>query len=484
MAFHQNSNVFNSIKMLSVDPTAKSLIPIKKKEIQSKNHSDIVINKPSNDSNSLHDKAKPTINDIPKWNSFLQIFKHAFKGGARAFALAFLIRGGITFAISMLKKKRALCIDQLKNAAGIDTHRFARMVGGFAFVWKLVNNSLLYITKEHSKKNGAIAGALAGLCILFEPRERRVGYAQQFFMRSMQAGKNAFKQRNIWTVPHGDTLLFVCSCASILYGYAYRPETIPREYYSWMIKKARVPKEMLLLQAAHVRKQKLFGSDTPADVESFKKVFDKVGGTKGNLDRFLQYVKQHKGALPGMPCCVFHPKDESCTAYCVTMWGKVFIDIVPVYLALTGIPMLILKTKSIIAKPIEYIKRIAYAVTRSSIFLASYLSFFQTGMCLFSNILPDTCNKYWTYILGGLCGFTVLFEQKPKRSELAMYSFPKGLQSFYLILLDRGNIPNIPHLDVMFGSAAMSIIMSLYQLEPHHMSSILYKIMRAIIGTY
>ncbi|KAJ2998587.1 hypothetical protein HDV02_004402 [Globomyces sp. JEL0801] len=391
--------------MLSVDPTAKSLIPIKKKEIQSKNHSDIVINKPSNDSNSLHDKAKPTINDIPKWNSFLQIFKHAFKGGARAFALAFLIRGGITFAISMLKKKRALCIDQLKNAAGIDTHRFARMVGGFAFVWKLVNNSLLYITKEHSKKNGAIAGALAGLCILFEPRERRVGYAQQFFMRSMQAGKNAFKQRNIWTVPHGDTLLFVCSCASILYGYAYRPETIPREYYSWMIKKARVPKEMLLLQAAHVRKQKLFGSDTPADVESFKKVFDKVGGTKGNLDRFLQYVKQHKGALPGMPCCVFHPKDESCTAYCVTMWG-------------------------------------------------------------------------------GLCGFTVLFEQKPKRSELAMYSFPKGLQSFYLILLDRGNIPNIPHLDVMFGSAAMSIIMSLYQLEPHHMSSILYKIMRAIIGTY
>ena len=41
-----------------------------------------------------------------------------------------------------------------------DTRCFASMIGSFAFLWKLVNNSLFFYRGRQSKLNGAIAGML------------------------------------------------------------------------------------------------------------------------------------------------------------------------------------------------------------------------------------------------------------------------------------------------------------------------------------
>jgi hypothetical protein len=69
----------------------------------------------------------------------------------------------------------------------------------------------------------------------------------------MQAGKNALKQRDLWNVPHGDTLLFCFSCASILYAYCYRPETLPADYYKFLVEKGGVSKDILKLQEKNQR---------------------------------------------------------------------------------------------------------------------------------------------------------------------------------------------------------------------------------------
>lgn len=42
----------------------------------------------------------------------------------------------------------------------------------------------------------------------------------------------------------------------------------------------------------------------------------------------------------------------------------------------------------------------------------------------------------------------------------------------------------IPYPEVIGTCAASSIIMAVYQQEPHHMSSLLHKIMDRIIGSY
>lgn len=82
-------------------------------------------------------------------------------------------------------------------ALGKNSARIGLVVAGFSFIWKFVNNTLELLTKRQSKTNGAIAGALAGVCIIFETAENRKEYVQQLTMRALLAGKNALKQRNV-----------------------------------------------------------------------------------------------------------------------------------------------------------------------------------------------------------------------------------------------------------------------------------------------
>jgi hypothetical protein len=86
--------------------------------------------------------------------------------------------------------------------------------------------------------------------------------------------------------------------------------------------------------------------------------------------------------------------------------------------------------------------------------------------------------------MGAITGLSILFEQKSKRSELAMYVLPKGIQSLYTLLVSNRIISSISHLDIIGSSMAMSIIMALYQKEPHQLSSLMYKVMKGVLGTY
>jgi hypothetical protein len=104
--------------------------------------------------------------------------------------------------------------------------------------------------------------------------------------------------------------------------------------------------------------------------------------------------------------------------------------------------------------------------------------------CVHRNVYPTAHEKYLFYYLGAITGLSILVEQKPKRAELAMYVLPKGLQSLYTLMIANGAMIRIPYIDVMSTSVAMSIIMSLYQKEPYQLSSLMYKFMKSVIGTY
>ncbi|KAJ3259977.1 hypothetical protein HK103_001487 [Boothiomyces macroporosus] len=294
----------------------------------------------------MKEKGKEEIQPVqlPKWKSLNQIFTHSATSSARVFIVSFLIRGGVKFLLLLLKS----LVDAIKEAFGGEATRFGSMIGLFSFIWKLVSNSLAFIEGKHTKRQGAIAGFLAGFAILCESKENRVGYTQQFFMRSMQAGKNALKQRQFPTVPHGDTLLFSLACAQILYSYAFRPQTLPREYYSFMLKTARVPKQSLLTQAAHIRKREAIGEYAVGD--TFTKAMEELGATKGNMQRLQDYISRFNGEMPGIPCLIYHPKEDSCVKCSTTKWYQVFMQMTPVYLSLNIVPVLVLKTKHFLQK--------------------------------------------------------------------------------------------------------------------------------------
>jgi hypothetical protein len=284
---------------------------------------------------------------IPNWKNYQEIIIHSLKGSSRAFFITCSIKSLVTMVLRLIRKKISLY--HFKDAIS-SSLPFAKMVGSFTLIWKLVSNILYFHTKRVSKLNGCIAGSLASLSLLFETRQNRVTYVQQFFMRSMQAGKNAMKYRDIPTVPHGDSIIFAFSCASILYAYAFRPDSLPRVYYQWMLKKAMVPKAALIMHAEHNTLQEVQGQLYKVDVEKIKNVLLKTGASPANTKRMMAYVKENNGSMPGYNCASFHPKINSCSKHAAYLFSRTFCDMIPVYGALNLIPL-------IFFKPMQLIKR-------------------------------------------------------------------------------------------------------------------------------
>lgn len=65
----------------------------------------------------------------------------------------------------------------------LDSLRFGAMFGLFALLWKSVNNGMRLYRGKDDRLNGLVGGAVAGLSILCEKKERRVDIAQQMMVR-------------------------------------------------------------------------------------------------------------------------------------------------------------------------------------------------------------------------------------------------------------------------------------------------------------
>ncbi|KAJ3280352.1 hypothetical protein HK104_000738 [Borealophlyctis nickersoniae] len=365
------------------------------------------------------------------------------------------------------------------------------MVGSFSFTWKLLNNLLFHFHGRQSRWNGAIAGGVAGLAVLFEDPDMRMSIAQQMCIRGFQAGYNVLKSRDLIKFTHGDTAMFMLACGSIMYAYIMQPSTIPREYYSWMVKTARMPDPALHLNRTHVRA--LESNTTPPDLTAIFDTITKLHGTQAAKDRATADFNTFDGVMPAIPCSVLHPNAESCTKYNVALFAKVFWGIAPVYAALNLVPMLLLKAPSVMKSPIPYFRRALLGTARSSTFLSTFVVIYMTGICIVRNVLfnPILSKRYGLhdhkaiyYILGMLCSSSILIEPKPRRAELAMYVLPKGLQSAWEVLYNRGRMVKVPFFDVWMACGGMALLMSVYQTEPERMSSLLFKFMEKVLGRY
>lgn len=175
----------------------------------------------------------------------VQILLQAIKSGARSAAIAYSARAVLTLLLRAARGRlnknavRDIVLDE-------EPMRFAKMFGSFTFIFKAINGlgakmllgrptrraSLVEATpsslqlgpdgKMHLSLRSppfllaSFAGFVAGLFALrFEHPEERLGWAQQFFVRGLQAFVVFLaKERNIY-VPHGDSLVFIFSCAQV-----------------------------------------------------------------------------------------------------------------------------------------------------------------------------------------------------------------------------------------------------------------------------
>ncbi|RKO94054.1 hypothetical protein BDK51DRAFT_12552, partial [Blyttiomyces helicus] len=442
--------------------------------------------------------ARPPPYVPPKWDGVAPISVHAVKGGARAFVMAYGIRGGMAMLLKIVAVLRRRCVwgegrtipQVFTSFFSTESRRFASVVGSFTFLWKFTNNLIHHYTGRQSRWNGAVAGTVAGLSILFEEKENRKALASQFCMRGLQAAYNALNVHRELRIPHGDSLLFSIACGSVMYAFIMQPKVRVGVDYAWISKTARIPSRNLAFNRENVRAWEHSPNVPPKiDVTEMLACIDnnKPLAVPAMRARALEYVDAHGGAMPIVPCSVLHPSDTSCIKFSAKLWYRTALGIWPVYAALNFVPLVVLKSGALINNPKTHLARVAHSTLRSTLFLSTFVQTYMNLVCLeraavdrWGIISRD--RRVWYYISGLLCACSIFLENPARRAELAMYVLPKGMMSLWRVSYNRGRMFRIPFFEVYAGAAAMGMLMSVYQTEPHLMSSLLFKVMEKILG--
>jgi len=165
----------------------------------------------------------------------------------------------------------------------------------------------------------------------------------------------------------------------------------------------------------------------------------------------------------------------------------VFKTIFPVYATLNFVPMIALKYAQFMKDPKSLIKKRTANTVRSSVFLATFITSYQTQMCLHRNLIKsfglNWDSKYLYWLAGIFSSAAIFIEHKSRRTDLTLYILPKAAESWYKIMYQKNWIFELNQTaDIWFFSTAMGVIMTFYQHEPEVLSPMLNKILFHFFG--
>ncbi|KAH9854900.1 hypothetical protein C2E23DRAFT_816063 [Lenzites betulinus] len=369
----------------------------------------------------------------------------------------------------------------------------------------------LWVRKRTRWWYSAFAGTAAGaIAILFEKRSRRVGIAQQMFVRGLQGSFNAMSNKHGFKIPHGDVMVFTLCCGQIMYGFLMRPDTLPSSYNRWIQVASKVPADAVRMNMTLVRE----GTFEP---EVMEHVLTYPGTTASNYAELagrLAKARLPEGlrsyGMPFGPCEAVHPDIDSCVTVQFAHFWEVFRWMLPIYGALHFIPMMLFRRKTFMQRPARMMLRAAMGTARSSAFLGMFVMIFQTYFCgkhsLYTKILNLRASnaqtlfaalakrlptwftqllvsKFSFFVGGLLSGLSLFVEEKRRREELAMYVLPKGLESAWIMARGRGWVFGMgAYGDALLTAVGMGMVMSTYQNDPQHLSGLVRRILYQFVG--
>ena len=135
-----------------------------------------------------------------------------------------------------------------------------------------------------------------------------------------------------------------------------------------------------------------------------------------------------------VPCSVIH--DHSCTWYSLLKFCSVFRIAIKFYIPMNMIPVILFQQKKLKQEPKKTIKKCLLAGVRTSTFVSIYVASFWWFVCLFKNIRRKT-DKTNIMLASFFCSFAVLVETSKRRTELALYLFPRLLELIKIIFSER-----------------------------------------------
>lgn len=368
------------------------------------------------------------------------------------------------------------------------------MLGLFTSLYKFVLHSLRLFNPGRAGPgreewwHATVAGAVSGLAVAVEKPTRRLTIAQQMFVRGAGAGVNQLGTRG-WHIPNLDALVFGACCGQIMYGFCTSPESLPKGYRRWIQQASRVSASGVEVNISTSR----HGTFDPAEA---RKVLDWKGGvTARNRARLESYVAAGERGEFGPPyakCEVLHPWLDSCTATALDRWQSVFRWIFPVYTGLCFLPPIVLRWAKFRKNPATALRRSLLSTIKSSSFLATFVAIFQALLCVQHNVyekagVPDwirslVTHRAYYWAVGFTTCLSLVFEEKKRRGELALYVLPRALEAAWSVLRRRQWIPLIPLGDIALSSAGMAMTMTSFEHAPKELNSLLRSLLYQFIG--
>jgi hypothetical protein len=156
---------------------------------------------------------------------------------------------------------------------------------------------------------------------------------------------------------------------------------------------------------------------------------------------------------------------------CATVTASVFTDVVrkifPLYASLTLLPTL-LRVRALLKAPIATARRILFSTARSCIFLATFVSSYQTDICLLHRFPAaggrDHRSRY--YLAGLVSSLSILLERRSRRSELALYVAPRALDSLFHIMCEHKLAYSVPFGETLLYALSVAGLMYFYWCRP------------------
>jgi len=266
-----------------------------------------------------------------------------------------------------------------------------------------------------------------------------------------------------------------------MYGYALQPTSIPKSFYKFIVKTGPIPEDVLSLNRTVVRGKGLIDLDLAKVVS--------IGENIKATPQAMSIIRQMENPVKLIPCELLHGRFDSCIGHTVGVFQKVFAQIVPVYLALNYAPMIILRFKSFIRQPWKMSKKSLVNAIRSSVFLGIFVTSYMSFCCGHRNvmkILPVGMrveHKLFYFLFGILSSLSIFVEHKNRRSELALYVIPKGIEALYKVMYKRKWIFNVPHFEVLMFATGMGMIVSFFETESECLSTMVYRLLYRINET-
>ncbi|KAI8866879.1 hypothetical protein GQ42DRAFT_165198 [Ramicandelaber brevisporus] len=271
---------------------------------------------------------------------------------------------------------------------------------------------------------------------------------------------------------HGGALTFIASCVAIIYTAVLDQDLLPGGYFRFLVNYSGVDQDYgkdggLFLTTI---RDLVAGKDGVAGITDPSRILIPEGVSTREafaahpiLQPLAKHIKPdiHHNYLV---CAIEHPHDTHCFRAHTLRWLRTMPAMMKLYGTLNLVFMLF-GLRRALRNPARTAVRLGLSTMRSTLFYATIYLFTFSVPCAMRRALGyDTI---WAYFLNGIAGGSSIFiEPASRRVELAMYTALRAVETVW-DLGKRWRWWNpIAHAEVAYFSAAMGVLMALYQNEP------------------